>query len=304
MSTQRYISTSFWDDRWIRTLDPSERYLYLYLLTNTLTKISGIYQITLDRIAYDTGYDERTLRPMLERFKKAGKAVFVADEWMILPSWPKHQKWEVKQTIKTGIDSALKSVPKSILLEAKHVSYTYPIDSLLVGYTYQPSYSDSDLHSDSDSDIDTNTQECAREEVPQQKEPEPLRPDFNPALHPEIKAPMINWPDLYTAWMKTPGTADPGLFRFCQITARKLIPLFSGLTAEQVFKAVENYQDALSRPTWWTTSPGIVQWAEKHIDRFLPGNYNPDEYRKEETAQEANERYVQEAMEKLNASNT
>jgi hypothetical protein len=148
-----------------------------------------------------------------------------------------------------------------------------------------------------------NTQECAREEIPKPKEPEQPRPDFNPALHPEIKAPVINWPDLYTAWMKTPGTADPGVFRFCQITARKLIPLFSGLTSEQVFKAVENFQDMLSRPTWWTTTPSIVTWAEKHIDRFLPGNYNPEEYRKEETAQEANARYVKEAMEKLNATN-
>jgi len=154
MSTQRYISTSFWNDKWIRTLDPSERYLYMYLLTNPQTNISGIYQITIDRIAFDTGYDERTLRPMLERFKKAGKAAFIYDEWIILPSWPKHQKWEIKETIKKGIDSVVKSLPQKVLHEAKLLDYQYPIDTLLIGYKYSPSYLDSDSDLDIDSDID------------------------------------------------------------------------------------------------------------------------------------------------------
>ena len=152
MSTQRYISTSFWTDKWVRTLDPSERYLYMYLLTNPQTNISGIYQITLDRIAFDTGYDERTLAPMFERFRKAGKAAFIKDEWIILPSWPKHQKWDIKPTIKKGIEAVLASTPKDILSYAKDIGYTYPIDSLLVGYTYQPSYSDLDSDTDLDSE--------------------------------------------------------------------------------------------------------------------------------------------------------
>lgn len=159
MATQRYISTSFWDDKWIRSLNPSDRYLYMYLLTNTLTNICGIYQITIDRIAYDTGYDERTLRPMLDKFKEAKKAALIDDEWMILPSWPKHQKWDIKATIKAGIDSALVNVPKHILNEARLLKYTYPIDSLLVGYQYSPSYSD--LHSDIDTDSDIDTEASA-----------------------------------------------------------------------------------------------------------------------------------------------
>lgn len=156
MSTQRYISTSFWTDKWVRMLDPSERYLYMYLLTNPQTNISGIYQITLDRIAFDTGYDERTLVPMFERFRKAGKASFIDDEWIILPSWPKHQRWEIKATIKKGIESVLNSIPKNVLAHAKELGYTYPIDSLLVGYTYSPSYSDLDSDTDTDTDSDTD----------------------------------------------------------------------------------------------------------------------------------------------------
>ena len=156
MSTQRYISTSFWNDKWIRTIDPSERYLYMYLLTNPQTNIAGIYQITLDRIAFDTGYDERTLLMVFDRFEAAGKAVFFHDEWIILPSWPKHQKWEKKRTIRAGIESALKEIPEIVLSKAKSIGYTYPIGSLPIKHGYGPSYPDSDSDSDSDSNSDSN----------------------------------------------------------------------------------------------------------------------------------------------------
>lgn len=152
MSTQRYISTSFWDDKWIRSLDPSERYLYMYLLTNTLTTISGIYRITIDRMAYDTGYDERTLAPMLARFLKAGKAAHFEGEYMILPSWPKHQKWDTKETIKKGIDSDLKTIPNKVKIYAASIGYQYPIPTVPVGPELL--YSDTDTDTDLDSDGD------------------------------------------------------------------------------------------------------------------------------------------------------
>jgi len=152
MAVQRYISTSFWTDKWIRKLDPSERYLYLYLITNPQTNIAGVYQITLDRIAFDTGYDERTLGPMLKRFESAKKAYFYAEEWLILPSFPKHQKWEIRPTIKAGINAILKDVPKKVQSYMVSIGYQYPI----VGYEYPPSYSDIDLDSDIDSDLDSD----------------------------------------------------------------------------------------------------------------------------------------------------
>jgi hypothetical protein len=145
--SQRYISTSFWTDKWIRSLDPSERYVYMYLLTNPETNIAGMYQITLDRIAFDTGYDERTLRPMFDRFAKAKKAYFVADEYIILPHWPNHQKWQVKKTIKVGIDSVINDTPKQVKDYAFSIGYQYP----MTGYAYDPSYFDSDLDIDFDS---------------------------------------------------------------------------------------------------------------------------------------------------------
>lgn len=152
MSTQRYISTSFWTDRWIRTLDPSERYLYLYLMTNPQTNIAGVYQITLDRMAFDTGYDERTIQPMLQRFADAGKAVFYHDEWVIIPTWVKHQKVKERSKVKIGIENIVKKLPQDVREFLPETGY--PIDTLSIGDAYDTNYLDSNLDLDSNSDSD------------------------------------------------------------------------------------------------------------------------------------------------------
>lgn len=127
MATQRYISTSFWTDKWIRSLDPSERYLYMYLLTNPETNIAGVYDITLDRIAFDTGYDERTLRPMFERFAEAGKVYFYDEEWIILPTWPKHQQYDKRAKIRDGIVSVLQDIPEEVIAYLAEVGYHFDL---------------------------------------------------------------------------------------------------------------------------------------------------------------------------------
>ena len=154
MSTQRYISTSFWDDGWIQSIDPSEKLLYLYLMTNPLTNIAGIYKITDKRIHDDTGFSVDMLHRLLGRFEQAKKA-YRFGEYIILPNWPKHQKWREKKTIETGIRKILAELPNSIRDKAIKVGYLYPIDTVPISYPYSPSYLD--LDSDIDLDIDTDT---------------------------------------------------------------------------------------------------------------------------------------------------
>ena len=40
---QRYINTKFWDDNYVIQLDPSEKLMFIYFITNPLTNICGIY---------------------------------------------------------------------------------------------------------------------------------------------------------------------------------------------------------------------------------------------------------------------
>ena len=114
MATQRYISTSFWDDEWIQTLDPSEKLLYLYLMTNPLTNIAGVYKITDRRIGFDTGFNLDTIRHIFSKFEKAGKA-FRYNEYIVLPSWPKHQEYTKRNKIRDGIISQLQELPEDMI---------------------------------------------------------------------------------------------------------------------------------------------------------------------------------------------
>jgi len=136
MATQRYISTSFWDDEWIQTLDPSEKLLYLYLLTNPLTNIAGVYKITVRRICFDTGFNADTVGHILAKFEKAGKA-YLHKGYIILPTWPKHQKIHERQKLKIGLIAILQELPEDIIQFMYEIGYAFDLDSIsstVVGY--------------------------------------------------------------------------------------------------------------------------------------------------------------------------
>ena len=121
--SQRYISTSFWDDAWIQDLDSDAKLLYMYLLTSPLTNIAGVYKITSRRISFDTGISRDLAEALLQAFEEEGKAAFV-DEYIILPNWPKHQKTSSKDT-RAGIDRVLSQLPENIILALKRLKYAY-----------------------------------------------------------------------------------------------------------------------------------------------------------------------------------
>jgi hypothetical protein len=195
MATQRYISTSFWDDPWICQLDPSEKFVYLYLMTNPLTNIAGVYEITVRRVCFDTGYNQDTVEKILERFHEAGKA-YRWENYTIIPSWPKHQKWETRKQIKAGIEKILRALPSDLLAELEGMSYGYPMDDLSIPYAYDPSYSDLDL------DIDTDT-EAEKEEKPKRKRFAPPTIEEITEYCQEKGVDPHKWHDHYTAngWM-------------------------------------------------------------------------------------------------------
>lgn len=181
MATQRYISTSFWDDEWIQTLDPSEKFLYLYLLTNPLTNIAGVYEISDRRISFDTGFNIEAILAMMKKFYEKRK-VFRIGAFVILPSWPRHQKWEKRDGVKAGIVAVLESIPKNVLNALPGMGYAFPIPTAGVqppnnprSTPQEPRYldSESDLNSDLNSDIEFDIDGAENNSPPDSASPEP-----------------------------------------------------------------------------------------------------------------------------------
>ena len=124
MAKARLIHTKFWSDSWIVELNPLERYLYLYFLTNEHTNISGIYELPLRVIAFESGIDEDMLNKMLKRFD--GKIHYIK-EWVCIKNFIKHQS-SSSDRVKIGIKDALKQIPVDIV--DKLIGYGYPIHKI------------------------------------------------------------------------------------------------------------------------------------------------------------------------------
>ena len=95
----RSVNTKFWDDPFIENLSSSEKLLFIYLLTNPLTNLLGVYEITLKRISYDTGLNKETISKGLESFGKHKKAFYTPDNFVILPNWLKNQRLNTNMKI-------------------------------------------------------------------------------------------------------------------------------------------------------------------------------------------------------------
>lgn len=112
MAKNRMVDTKFWSDKYIANLDPSEKLVFIYLLTNHLTNICGIYEINLKQIGFDTGIDKDMVQKILNRFEKDGKILY-RDGWLAIKNWIKHQS--DKGNVIKGIESGFSISPKDLV---------------------------------------------------------------------------------------------------------------------------------------------------------------------------------------------
>jgi DNA-binding MarR family transcriptional regulator len=111
VAKQRIVNTKFWDDSYITRLTPTEKLLFLYLLTNPLTNISGVYELPAKRVAFDTGISLEKAAAIVKKLEQDGKLVAV-DGWVGIVNFIRHQTLNPK--VKQGIRLELKRAPKNI----------------------------------------------------------------------------------------------------------------------------------------------------------------------------------------------
>jgi len=90
MSKQRYIQDSFWTDPYIETLNPEEKLLFLYYLTNPLCNIAGIYEIRDSRVSYELKITEKEVSSIKNKFVK-DKKILILNDWIVIINFAKHQ---------------------------------------------------------------------------------------------------------------------------------------------------------------------------------------------------------------------
>lgn len=113
--TMRSVQDRFWSDGWVRRLNPLDRYLFLYLITNEHTNWAGIYELDIGMMAFESGIDREELeRSMLPRLSP--KAIYV-DGWVYIPNWLKHhlnERGKLTPDQEIGVQKAWEKVPVQI----------------------------------------------------------------------------------------------------------------------------------------------------------------------------------------------
>lgn len=124
MSGQRSVTTHFWRDSYVESLDPSERLLFLYLLTSPERSLCGIYELPLRVIASDTGFDRDMILRIFDRFSKDKKAHYI-DGWVVMVNTVKHQNLK-NSNICIGIQREFDEIPQSLIDMMHERGMTHP----------------------------------------------------------------------------------------------------------------------------------------------------------------------------------
>lgn len=152
MSKQRYVQDSFWTDPYIEELSIQEKLVFLYLLTNPLCNVAGIYEITQSRLSLETGIEKKQIEKILNKFCKDNK-IIRHDNWILIISFGKHQS--INPNIEKGVQRIIKALPDKIkaLKGFERLSYftllnlTYQIPAK-AGGNNKPMYQEPTIHLD------------------------------------------------------------------------------------------------------------------------------------------------------------
>lgn len=91
MAIYRQIQTTFWQDAFVLSLTPEEKYFYIYLMTNSKTKQCGIYELPLQIAQIETGYNRETVIKLIQKFIEHGKIAFDWENCEIaIRNWAKY----------------------------------------------------------------------------------------------------------------------------------------------------------------------------------------------------------------------
>ncbi|MDR3667298.1 MAG: hypothetical protein P4L35_10690 [Ignavibacteriaceae bacterium] len=123
MAIYRQVQTTFWQDEFVLNLTPEEKYFYLFLLTNSKTKQCGIYQLPVQVIVFETGYNQETVEKLLHRFIDYGKIIYSTKTREIgILNWHKYNPAESPK-VKACVVKELKEIKDRSLIDK-----LYPMD--------------------------------------------------------------------------------------------------------------------------------------------------------------------------------
>lgn len=139
MAGYRQFHTKFWKDEWTIDLDPLKRYLFIYLFSNDLSSISGIYRIPLKVVSNETGLDVEYVKECFAEFEKQKKILY-RDNTLWVVSMEKYHN-NASPLTQTKVSKDIDTIPDNIVKQA-YLCYKatgkFCTDTISIQYAYQP----------------------------------------------------------------------------------------------------------------------------------------------------------------------
>ena len=167
MAKYRQIYTEFWSDSFVIELTPEEKFFYLYVISNTKSTQSGIYEISPKFIATEMGYSKDYVEELIKRFCDFDKILYCKDtKEIMLLNWIKYNAPNNINAI-LGVQKELKKVKnkefikvlfgkcKEAQLDVKKIFEDFIVDEFI----------DNEAIFDSNIEDDTISTDCCLEEV-------------------------------------------------------------------------------------------------------------------------------------------
>jgi hypothetical protein len=160
MAEFRQTHCKMWTDGWFIELELDEKLLWSYYFTNEHTTVTGIYEIPMRVMAFETGINRERVEQILQKFVTAQKCRY-EDGVLWVFNMPKYQGLEGKKIspkLLVRIRKDVAMLPETQIKRdfIKDCGALYGIDTLSI--PFPESASDTDTDTDTETETETETE--------------------------------------------------------------------------------------------------------------------------------------------------
>ena len=109
----RVINPRFWNDGYITELNPFEKLLFIFLITNEYVTMSGIYELPDKIICNVLSFERDAYLPIKNKFEADRKFSFF-NGWLYIVNNARYNSYTPAPNIVTAFKKELAAIPKSI----------------------------------------------------------------------------------------------------------------------------------------------------------------------------------------------
>jgi len=121
----RIIHTKLWDDDFFINLTIQQKIIFIYLMTNSLIGLTGMYEISDRRIRFDLGIDQDEIDKAKKIFENAGKIAF-KDGWVYVTNAQKYGGY-ISPKLTEPIKNEISLIPSKILEFFKEYAFNHSV---------------------------------------------------------------------------------------------------------------------------------------------------------------------------------